>query len=164
MPKPRSEERATPLVKEKKTLDRVASTRPHRIARKHPYKSIGLSDGSGLAVHRFRAERALGYKLPRHVIVHHADGSTDENAPLVICENGAYHKLLHARMRIKAAGGNPNTDAVCKTCLRVKPKSEFSPQSNTALGVAYVCKPCAAEWQRTYRQSPDYRRPERKAS
>jgi hypothetical protein len=80
-------------------------------------------------LHRFRAEKALGKPLPLKAIVHHADGSKADDAPLVICQDAAYHALLHARMRIKAAGGNPNTDRICVFCRLVKPISEFYPSA-----------------------------------
>jgi hypothetical protein len=76
-------------------------------------------------MHVARAERALGHPLPLKAVVHHADGSKDPNAPLVICENQAYHRLLHMRMRIKAAGGNPNTDRICRYCRALNPIGEF---------------------------------------
>ena len=51
------------------------------------------------ALHRRRAELALGKPLPRGAEVHHADGTTGDNAPLVICQDRAYHMLLHKLMR-----------------------------------------------------------------
>lgn len=54
----------------------------------------------------------------------------------------AYHRFLHARMRVKAAGGNPNVDAICERCRRVKPRAFFRPSAHAALGVR-VCLECA---------------------
>jgi hypothetical protein len=82
-------------------------------------------DGKPQHIHRLRAERALGKPLPSGAEVHHVDGTRDEDGPLVICQDKAYHKLLHARMRIKAAGGNPNTDRICADCQVVKPIDQF---------------------------------------
>lgn len=53
-------------------------------------------------LHRRRAEQALGKPLPPGVEVHHADGSKADDAPLVICQDRAYHMLLHQRMRERA--------------------------------------------------------------
>lgn len=88
-----------------------------------------FANGKLRLVHRLRAERALGKPLPEGVVVHHADGTTRDQAPLVICQNEAYHQLLHARMRIKAAGGNPNTDRICAYCHGVKPIDHFNPSA-----------------------------------
>lgn len=102
-------------------------------------------------VHRARAERALGRPLPPRAVVHHADGSKDHTAPLVICEDTAYHRLLHARMRIKAAGGNPNTDKVCTTCGQAKPRADFTPDPSGYLGVSCYCLSCMAAKRRKQR-------------
>lgn len=50
-------------------------------------------------LHRRRAEMALGKQLPAGAEVHHADGTKADDAPLVICQDRAYHMLLHKRMR-----------------------------------------------------------------
>ena len=54
------------------------------------------------------AEQALGNLLPRGAIVHHVNGcpSDNRNTNLVICDNQAYHMLLHRRMRAQKATGN----------------------------------------------------------
>lgn len=51
--------------------------------------------------HRVIAEKALGKKLPKGVIVHHVDTDRANNANtnLVICTS-AYHAELHERMRL----------------------------------------------------------------
>jgi len=71
--------------------------------RGYPRKS---TNGEMVLAHRLRAERALGRPLPPGAVVHHADGSRSPDAPLVICQDQAYHLLLHRRMRVKAAGGD----------------------------------------------------------
>jgi hypothetical protein len=75
--------------------------------------------------HRLRAEKALGHPLPDKSVVHHLDGSRMVDAPLVICPDQKYHFLLHVRMRVKAAGGNPDSDRICHLCRGVKPIVEF---------------------------------------
>lgn len=54
--------------------------------------------------HILVAERAFGRRLPKGVVVHHVNeqGHDNRNENLVICENQAYHALLHTRMRARA--------------------------------------------------------------
>jgi hypothetical protein len=56
------------------------------------------------------AEQALGKPLPKGACVHHVDGNGKNNAPgnLVICQNQAYHTLLHQRQRAMDACGDPS--------------------------------------------------------
>lgn len=62
-----------------------------------------MRDGSMMALHRIRAEHALGRPLPKGVEVHHVDRDPwNATARLVICENHAYHMFLHRRMRERA--------------------------------------------------------------
>jgi hypothetical protein len=75
--------------------------------------------------------------------VHHADGSIKDDAPLVICENQGYHRFLHARMNVKRAGGNPNTEALCGHCRQLKPLAAFSgDRTNIGTGLYRWCRPC----------------------
>lgn len=65
------------------------------------------------------AERALGKPLPEGAVVHHINGVRHENhnANLVICQDQAYHKLLHRRMHARTACGHPHwlLCVYCKT-------------------------------------------------
>jgi HNH endonuclease len=56
-----------------------------------------------VGLHVLVAEKALGKPLPKGAIVHHVDGNTLNNAPsnLVICQDQAYHCLLHKRQRAR---------------------------------------------------------------
>jgi hypothetical protein len=78
--------------------------------------------------HVLVAEAALGKALPAGAEVHHVDENTLNNAGrnLVICQDRAYHKLLHARTRIVKAGGNPNTERVCSRCKSVLAVAAFN--------------------------------------
>jgi hypothetical protein len=101
-------------------------------------------------VHVLRAEAALGRPLPSGAQVHHADGSFNETAPLVICQDRYYHYLLHARMRIVRAGGDPDNDSWCSACRRPRPRSDFYVRKTTsgqkAAGkLTTVCRLCSRE-------------------
>ncbi len=97
-------------------------------------------------VHRVRAENALGRPLPPKAQVHHADGSKSPDAPLVICQDNSYHKLLHNLMRIKSAGGNPDTQKLCSRCKALKSRSEFNVNRYYSVdGLDYFCRPCVSE-------------------
>ena len=63
------------------------------------------------------AESALGKELPAGAVVHHVDGSRDNNSNdnLVVCPDRAYHNLLHARMDAVNASGNPDFRK-CRWC------------------------------------------------
>jgi hypothetical protein len=57
--------------------------------------------------YRSLVEKILGYKLPYKTVIHHIDGNPFNNSirNLVVCENDAYHKLLHQRNKaIKECG------------------------------------------------------------
>ncbi len=107
--------------------------------------------GSGF-VHVQIAERALGHPLPPKARVHHIDGDGTNNAHnnLVICENQAYHMLLHFRQRVIAAGGNPYTDKVCNSCGIAKPKTEFYARRDRPGGLQRVCRKCSSDYCRAY--------------
>ncbi len=96
--------------------------------------------------HRLRAERALGRPLPLGAEVHHVTNDRSIAAPLVICQDNDYHKLLHFRARIKRLGGNPNTDRWCSECRQLKAIDDFYPsrtRRSRIAGVYGVCRPCA---------------------
>jgi len=99
--------------------------------------------GRGSYLHRLRAEIALGRPLQGFECVHHADGSIDATAPLVICPDNAYHRLLHQRLRVKLAGGNPDTDKICCACQQCQSKEHFWARKASGDGLYDYCKPCA---------------------
>lgn len=78
--------------------------------------------------HVLIAEQALGRYLPEGVEVHHVDENERNNTKtnLVICQDRAYHKLLHVRSRLVRAGGNPNLEKLCCDCRAVKPLDDFN--------------------------------------
>lgn len=56
------------------------------------------------------AERVLGKPLPDGACVHHIneDQHDNRNENLIICQDNAYHKLIHKRMEALKKCGNPN--------------------------------------------------------
>ena len=101
-----------------------------RVAQPKSYRRVTIR-GRLSRIHRLRAERALGRPLPSGAVVHHVDGSTSDDAPLVICQDDRYHQFLHARARVLALGGNPHTERACTGCQQPKPFSEFYPYRRT---------------------------------
>ncbi len=92
------------------------------------------------------AEKALGHLLPTGAVVHHWDEDKTNNTPsnLVICQDHAYHMLLHARKDRLQDTGSLNLKR-CKTCKVVKPLTEFTPDAGNWDGRMYVCKRCRAD-------------------
>ncbi len=67
--------------------------------------------------HILVAEAALGRSLPESAEIHHVneDPADNRGSNLVICEDKAYHKLLHRRMRALAACGHADWE-LCEVC------------------------------------------------
>lgn len=106
--------------------------------------------------HILVAEKALGRYLPKGAEVHHVDENKRNyaNSNLVICQDQAYHRLLHARLRILRAGGNPNTDSVCSVCRLAKPRDCFYKRTyNKSHGCTHRCKGCESEYSRARRRA-----------
>ena len=93
------------------------------------YKYYSHGGATSRKAHLIKAEQVLGRPLPLGACVHHADGTKNEYAPLVICQDHGYHMLLHARTRVVKAGGNPNTDKICCDCRVVKARALFNSNS-----------------------------------
>ena len=87
------------------------------------YKEITVSPGNSKRLHVALAEKALGKPLPKGAQVHHMNGTKE--GPIVICQDAAYHKLLHVRMRALAACG--------RSCSRQTWSARFSPLVSAAL-------------------------------
>lgn len=87
-------------------------------------------------------ERAIGHSLDRRHPIHHFDENpaNNTNTNLVICEDQAYHRLLHYRQDIVRAGGNPDIEKYCWYCERILPFSAFYVRPNGKVGSG--CKEC----------------------
>lgn len=98
--------------------------RPHRFVGSQGYVYLYRpdspeADAAGhVAEHVVVATAALGKQLPNGAEVHHHDRqrTNNDNGNLVVCQDRAYHCLLHVRMRALAACGNASYRrcAVCK--------------------------------------------------
>lgn len=119
------------------------------------------SSSGCVSEHILFAERALGHLLPAGAQVHHVDENRFNNANrnLVICHDGAFHKLLHTRARVIKSGGDPNTQRVCSTCRTLKYFAEFNrAASSKGDGLQSQCR----EGQRAYTKT--YVRPSKRSA
>jgi hypothetical protein len=124
----------------------------------HPY-----ADKQGHVLeHRLIAEKALGRHLPIEHPVHHADldPSQNANSNLVICEDQAYHALLHARTNQVRRGAIPGLTKWCSGCDSVKPIEEFGMESARWDGRNAACLVCKRttsnrRYHRRIRQTPE---------
>ena len=69
---------------------------------------LSKTNGSYTFDHRAIVEKALGKPLPPKCEIHHVNGNGLDNSPgnLVLCENHAYHYLLHSRAKTLAESGH----------------------------------------------------------
>lgn len=84
--------------------------------------------------HILVVEEVLGKPMPRGTVVHHINGVANDNqhSNLVLCQDEAYHRLIHKRMRALDACGHPNWLRcwICKLhddpkYLEIKPHSKY---------------------------------------
>lgn len=111
------------------------------------------TDAQGYVLeHLLIAEKALGRPIPLGAQVHHWDEVRNNNAPsnLVICENQAYHRLLHYRQKAYEACGNPNAKK-CYICKRYD-MSTIAPKGRTC---SYYHRECLRQHQIAYLRSKD---------
>lgn len=101
--------------------------------------------------HVLIAEKALGKPLEEKHPVHHFNEikSDNANSNLVICEDKPYHRLLHARQRVKQRGGDPDLQKICCHCQTLKLKREFNTNRGLFDGLAADCRACRQERKRS---------------
>lgn len=119
----------------------------------HGYIAITKEDGQKYE-HIRKAEIALGRSIPKGVEVHHIDENpaNNENSNLVLCQDHGYHRILHTRMAIVRAGGDPRMDKRCSACQEIKPRTEFHKNRSTWDGLNQHCKPCNYAHVASYRR------------
>lgn len=98
--------------------------------------------------HKLIAEKALGKKLPAGAVIHHVNGNPldNRNENLVICQDQAYHLLIHARQRALEACGDANARP-CVFCKRYD-----SVQAMSRHGRSYRHKQCVNVYNRALKQ------------
>ena len=94
------------------------------------------------------AQAALGRKLKPKNKVHHLNGDDHDNRPanLLICEDQAYHLLLHQRVRAYRASGH----AHYRKCARCKQwddpaKMRYHSRTPNRTTPLYVHRDCAVQ-------------------
>jgi len=101
---------------------------------KNPNGSGGLQkgyftitvDGKRIKNSVYVSEKVLGHKLPTKAVVHHIDGnkSNDSKSNLIICQDNAYHFLLHQRAKALKACGHASWYR-CHVCKEYGPIGEI---------------------------------------
>jgi hypothetical protein len=127
---------------------RTTTGYPKVQAAEHPKAQNGC-----VPEHVIVAERALGRLIPAGAEIHHVDDNprNNTNRNLVICQDKAYHKLLHTRARVVRAGGDPNRERICSTCRALKPFDDFTRQArNKNDGIGRMCGECRRSYNKTY--------------
>jgi len=116
----------------------------------HGYVKLSINKRI-VAQHVLIAETVLGKSLPANAVVHHADENRSHNAHdnLVICQDGGYHQMLHARKRSYDACGHVDW-LRCRFCKKYGPADEvrFDRSSGSSWHIE-----CHNENQKKYRRA-----------
>lgn len=107
------------------------------------------SDYNGYVyTHILIAEKTLGKSLPPDTEIHHIKGHTNDPGNLVICQNRAYHWLLHQRQRAYDACGHANWRK-CPFCKKYDDSKNLFISKNNKSGGHRICR---REYQRAWNQ------------
>ena len=102
--------------------------------------------------HVLVVERALGHALPAKAEIHHVDEvrSNNANCNLVACQDRAYHRLLHQRMRALIACGDANA-LPCNICGSYERQADMMVGRSSLGGRRGVHRDCWARKKRERR-------------
>lgn len=103
--------------------------------------------------HILIAERVLGKPLPPGAQIHHVNQKCDDNrnCNLVICQDQAYHRLLHRRQRALDATGNASW-LKCHICKVWAPPEAFARWNSNRPNPSFFHKRCRVAAERRLRQ------------
>jgi hypothetical protein len=97
--------------------------------------------------HILVAEKAVGKSLPIHSVIHHVGDKLDNNN-IVVCENQAYHDLIHQRERAYKACKHP-TWRKCNYCKQWDDPNNLHIHSTSAANH----KACKAQYDKLNRSN-----------
>lgn len=93
---------------------------------KRGYKWVSIGNGRQKQDHRIIAEKIYGGSLPGSARIHHFNCDPGDNSRhnLVICQDQAYHNLLHKRTRALNACGHADW-LKCSVCKKYSPVDQI---------------------------------------
>ncbi|MBE0568933.1 MAG: HNH endonuclease [Deltaproteobacteria bacterium] len=131
-----------------RVLRKAGEGTPHN--RGYWHRQTGGRGGRQILAHVEIVEKVLGKRLPPGAIVHHVDGNKMNNAHsnLVVCQDQAFHNLLHSRSKAKKECGDANY-LRCEYCGRWDPPGSIV--RGRPSGYTGYHKECRIEYRRKRR-------------